>query len=107
MAKEGLETRVKKLEAKTKELKASLQRSTDVLEIMNLQSLYNHLLSVPGSTFNRIWEDCFAHRDPRVKDEMVETGIYEGPDAVKRMIGGGPGLRVRCCRTYTRWRFIS
>ena len=81
MAEETLETRIAKLEAKTKKIKASLQHSADNLGIINLQSLYNHTLHVtqPG----RQWEEYFANKDPRIKNEVVELGPLKGIEEVK------------------------
>lgn len=82
MAEKELKTRVEKLVAKTKKLKDSLQRSTDILEIMHLQGMYGHLL---GVNMNRILDDYHAIDDPRLKDEIAESGLLEGSAAVKHL----------------------
>jgi hypothetical protein len=86
MTNEDLESRVRKLETKTRKLKASLEHSTAVLEIMNLQSMYNHVL---GSDHQRIWTEYFAHKYPHLKDEVVESGVFEGLEEVTRKMESG------------------
>jgi hypothetical protein len=83
MAKEELETRITELETINKELESQTERLEAVLDIINLQTRYN--LWLESGYYNRIWNELFAHNDPRVKCEIGESGVYEGPESVKRL----------------------
>jgi hypothetical protein len=64
------------------EQEARLCRLEDIHEINNLQGRYNHYLSM--SIFDKII-DQFAKRDPNVKVEIADSGVYEGFEGVKRL----------------------
>lgn len=83
MAKKELETRIEKLEAINEELEARAERIAAIIEIMNLQSRYNLWLNL--GYYKRIWNELFAHKDPRVKCEIGDSGVYEGQQSVKRL----------------------
>lgn len=77
MTKEEQEKLVEEVKAKTEKIKASLQHSTDMLEITNLMSLYTHLI---GVDFSRIHPDYWAQEDPRARTEVCEGGVMTQKD---------------------------
>lgn len=83
MVKEGLETLVEELEATNKELEVRVARLDAYLDILNLQTKYNLWLEL--GYYERIWNELFANKNPRVKCEIGESGVYEGPESVKRL----------------------
>ena len=83
MTKGTLETRITELEARNDELETQAEHIADILEIINLQSRYNLWLEM--GYYNRIWNELFAQNDPRVRCEIGETGVYEGPESVGRL----------------------
>jgi hypothetical protein len=79
----SIETRIKKLKAKVEILKKSLQNSTTIIEVMNLQSLCSQLL---GVDFSRMAYDLFALKNPRFRNEGIEGGVLEQPEAARRAL---------------------
>jgi len=66
----------------TEEMEARLRRLEDIHEINNLQGRYNHYLSM--LMFDKII-DQFAKKDPNIKVEIADSGVYEGIEGVKRL----------------------
>jgi hypothetical protein len=48
-----------------------------------IQTRYNYYLE--QGFCDRIWDELFAHKNPKVKCELVEGGVYEGPESVKSL----------------------
>jgi len=79
----------KELEARVAELETKIRHAEDVLEIMNLQSLYNYYLEL--NYCERV-PDLFAQKYPDVRCEICDGGVYEGLESIKRlwkMMGDG------------------
>jgi hypothetical protein len=83
MTIEELEARIKKLEAKNEELEIKARRSEDILAIMNLQSRYNYYLELNMN--DRVADELFSQKDPLVKCEICDSGVYEGIESVRRL----------------------
>lgn len=73
MKNTNLEARITLLKSKTEKLEKSIQHSADLLEVMNLQYMYAHLI---GIDFPRIEKDYFA-KDDNVTTEVCEGGIVK------------------------------
>jgi len=81
------------LGARIEELEARVRHSEDVLAIMNLQSRYNYYLEL--NYCDRV-PDLFAQKDPNVKCEICDGGVYEGLESIKhlwKLMGEGQGGR--------------
>jgi hypothetical protein len=83
MGNQELLARIEKLEAKNRELEATSTKAADIVEIQQVQARYMYYLET--SNFDRIWNELFANKDPRVKCELVDSGVYEGPESCKRL----------------------
>lgn len=83
MTDKALEATIEKLQAKVAELEATATRSADILEIMNLHSRYIHWLETGNN--HRIWPELWCHDDPRLRCELTDSGVYEGPESVRRL----------------------
>ena len=85
-----------------KELERMFSRLNDIHEITNLQGRYNHLIVT--SNFEAV-VDLFAKKDPNVKAEIADSGVYEGAAGIKRLFlrgveskhRGEEALACRCC----------
>jgi len=67
---------------KPQEIEATITRLEDIHKITNLQGRYNHLLLM--NQMDAI-VDMFARKDPNVKVEVADSGVYEGIEGVKRL----------------------
>jgi hypothetical protein len=83
MANSKLEAKLFELESANEKLEARAERIKAILEIMNLQSRFN--LWLEAGHFERIWNELFACKNPKVRCEIGESGVYEGPASVKRL----------------------
>ncbi len=75
-----------------KELERMFSRLNDIHEITNLQGRYNHLIVT--SNFEAV-VDLFATKDPNVKAEIADSGVYEGAAGIKRLFLRGVELKHR------------
>jgi len=82
MTSSRLELMVADLEARHHKIKERASRLDDVLEITNLQTRYNLWLEL--DYYERIWNELFANKNPKVKCEIGESGVYEGPESLER-----------------------
>ena len=55
---------------------------TDMQEIQMLQARYIYCLE--NAKIAEIWDDLFAHDEPDVRMEIMDSGAYIGPEHVKR-----------------------
>lgn len=62
------------------EYKAGL--AEDMVELINLQSLYNFHLEMNDTDY--IVNEIFAQEDPEISLEIGDTGIYEGIESIKK-----------------------
>jgi hypothetical protein len=83
MVKDELESIFSELQSANKELETRTERLEAVLEVINLQSRYNLWLEL--GHYERIWNDLFSCKNPKVRCEIGESGVYEGPASVKRL----------------------
>ena len=83
MIEKEISARIASLEAVNTKLAGYTDRLEAVLEIMNLQSRFS--LWQELGYYERIWEELFSHKNPGVKCEIGESGVYEGPESVKRL----------------------
>lgn len=74
---------MEELESKINELETKTRRLEDTIEIMNLQSRYNYYMELNYE--NRIASELFAQKDPNVKCEICDSGVFEGIESVKRL----------------------
>jgi len=87
MTIEELEVEVMRL----KELEAGWSRTKDYIEIWKLNSTYSHLLFM--FKMEEI-VDLFAQKTPGVEIEVVDSGVYEGLEGVRKIfVSMGGGLR--------------
>lgn len=64
------------------ELEPRVSRLEDLYQIRNLQGRFIHYQHM--GNYERIVNDCFAQKDPYVKCEMADSGVYEGLESVRR-----------------------
>lgn len=65
-------------------LKRKLSRAADIIEIQQLQSKY--MIALDEMNFAKILNDYMAKDHPEVSYEMVENGVYKGPEQVKAFL---------------------
>ena len=73
----------KSLEARLDELEATARNTEAALEIIKLQARYTYYMDLNYT--DRIVDELFAQKDPQVKCEICDTGIYEGIESVRRL----------------------
>ena len=64
------------------ELERRISRLEDMHQINNVQSRYEHFLSM-GNFFKIV--DLFAQKDPNVSVEIADSGVYTGIEGIKRL----------------------
>ncbi len=79
-----LEKTVKELKMKYDKLEAESARALDILAIMNLQSRYNYYLEL--SMTDRVADELFSQKDPLVKCEIGDSGVFEGITSVRKCL---------------------
>lgn len=83
VSEKNLSERVADMEAVNRQLKARAAHLNSILAITNLQSLYNHWLAL--GYYKRIWDELFTHENPGATCEIGDSGVYEGPESIKRL----------------------
>jgi len=78
MENDGL---LKKIEALEKEIKRQAY-AADAVEIQNLMSRYVFYLE--NGKIREVYDDLFAHEEPDVRMEIMDSGAYIGQEHVKR-----------------------
>lgn len=69
------------VEERIKSLEARIRRSAAFVEIVNLQARFNYYLEV--NLTDRIVDELFAQREPHVRCEISDSGVYEGIDQIR------------------------
>ena len=72
----------KELELFVEELERKATLAEDMVELINLQSLYNYHLEMNDTDY--IVNEVFAQNDPEVSLEIGDTGIYVGLESIKK-----------------------
>ena len=75
-------TLLERLAAVEKEL-ARQSYAADAVEIQNLMSRYVFYLE--NGKIAEVWDDLYAHEDPDVRVEIMDSGAYKGTEHVKRV----------------------
>lgn len=68
-------------EVKIDELETRITKAKAFIEIMNLQSRFNYYLE--ANYTDRMVDEIFAQKDPEVKCEICDSGVYKGIDDIK------------------------
>jgi len=82
MEKNEMELKIEELEAKIQKMDKIVTRSQDILDIMNLKNRYIHWMETNNG--HRVWPELWCHDDPRLRVEICDGGVYEGPESVRR-----------------------
>ncbi|WP_233808849.1 nuclear transport factor 2 family protein [Paraburkholderia sp. HP33-1] len=69
------------LEVRIDQLEARIRQSSAFIEIMNLQARFNYYLE--ANQTDRIVDELFAQKDPLVRCEISDSGVYEGIDQIR------------------------
>lgn len=76
------ETLLARIEALEKEVHRQSYYA-DMQEIQQLQARYIYLME--NGKVAEVWDELYAHDDPDVRVEIMDSGAYVGPDHVKRV----------------------
>jgi hypothetical protein len=71
----------KELESRMSELESKIRRSKAFIEILNLQGRLSYYLN--SNDTDKI-ADLFSQKDPEVKCEIGDSGVYKGIESIKR-----------------------
>lgn len=94
-----MEMNSNELLARIEKLEKEVQRqvyAADAVEIQNLMARY--IFYLENGWISRVWDDLFAHDDPDLRVEIMDSGAYRGPEHVKRLwetMGGKVDLEGR------------
>jgi hypothetical protein len=72
----------KDLETKVAELEVRSRILDDIIGIINLQSKFNYYLELNYN--DKIVDELFAQKDPDVKCEVGDSGVYIGIESIRR-----------------------
>lgn len=81
-----MEMNSNELLARIEKLEKEVQRqvyAADAVEIQNLMARY--IFYLENGWISRVWDDLFAHDDPDLRVEIMDSGAYRGPEHVKRL----------------------